>query len=42
MEAIISAKKLREQVGALQGILDRKGTIPVFGKIKIEASGATL
>lgn len=38
MEAIIQAKKLKEQVGALQGILDRKATIPVLGKIKIEAS----
>lgn len=38
MEAIIQAKKLREQVGALQGILDRKGTIPMLGKIKIDAS----
>lgn len=37
MEAIIQAKKLKEQVGALQGILDRKATIPVLGKIKIEA-----
>jgi DNA polymerase-3 subunit beta len=38
MEAIIQAKKLKEQVGALQGILDRKATVPVLGKIKIEAS----
>jgi DNA polymerase III sliding clamp (beta) subunit (PCNA family) len=37
MEAIIQAKKLKEQVGALQGIFDRKATIPVLGKIKIEA-----
>lgn len=37
MEAIINAKKLREQVGALQGILARKETIPVLSKIKIEA-----
>ena len=37
MEAIINANKLREQVGALQGILARKETIPVLGKIKIEA-----
>ena len=37
MEAIINAKKLKEQVGALQGIFDRKATIPVLGKIKIEA-----
>ena len=37
MEAIISSKKLREQVGALQGILARKETIPVLSKIKIEA-----
>ena len=38
MEAIIQAKKLREQVGALQGIIDRKGTIPMLAKIKIDAS----
>ena len=38
MEAIIQAKKLREQVGALQGILDRKNTIPMLTKIKIDAS----
>ena len=37
MEAIIQAKKLKEQVGALQGILARKETIPVLSKIKIEA-----
>jgi DNA polymerase III subunit beta len=38
MEAIIQAKKLKEQVGALQGILDRKATIPILSRIKIEAS----
>lgn len=38
MEAIIQAKKLKEQVGALQGILARKETIPVLSKIKIDAS----
>lgn len=38
MEAIIQAKKLKEQVGALQGILARKETIPVLSKIKIETS----
>ena len=38
MEAIIHAKQLKEQVGALQGIFARKETIPVLGKIKIEAS----
>lgn len=38
MEAIIHAKKLKEQVGALQGILARKETIPVLSKIKIDAS----
>jgi len=37
MEAIIHAKKLKEQVGALQGILARKETIPVLSRIKIEA-----
>ena len=37
MEAIINSKKLKEQVGALQGILTRKNTIPVLGKIKIDA-----
>lgn len=37
MEAIINSKKLREQVGALQGILARKETVPVLSKIKIEA-----
>lgn len=37
MEAIINSKKLKEQVGALQGILDRKNTIPILSKIKIEA-----
>lgn len=38
MEAIIHAKQLKEQVGALQGILARKETIPVLGKIKIDAN----
>ena len=38
MEAIIQAKKLKEQVGALQGILARKETVPVLSKIKIETS----
>ncbi len=38
MEAIINSKKLKEQVGALQGILARKATIPVLGTIKIDAS----
>jgi DNA polymerase III subunit beta len=38
MEAIINSKKLKEQVGALQGILARKNTIPVLSKIKIDAS----
>lgn len=37
MEAIINSKKLKEQVGALQGILARKNTIPVLSKIKIDA-----
>ncbi len=37
MEAIIHAKQLKEQVGALQGIFARKETIPVLGKIKIDA-----
>lgn len=40
MEAIIQAKKLKEQVGALQGIFDRKATIPVLNKIKIDATDA--
>lgn len=38
MEAIINSKKLKEQVGALQGILARKATIPVLSTIKIDAS----
>jgi len=38
MEAIIHAKQLKEQVGALQGIFARKETIPVLGKIKIDAN----
>ena len=37
MEAIINSKKLKEQVGALQGILARKNTIPVLSRIKIDA-----
>lgn len=37
MEAIIHAKQLKEQVGALQGIFAKKETIPVLGKIKIDA-----
>ena len=37
MEAIINSKKLKEQVGALQGILARKNTIPALSKIKIDA-----
>ena len=37
MEAIINAQKLKEQVGALQGILARKASIPVLSQIKIEA-----
>lgn len=38
MEAIINSKKLKEQVGALQGILARKATIPVLSTIKIDAN----
>lgn len=38
MEAIIHAKQLKEQVGALQGIFAKKETIPVLGKIKIDAN----
>ncbi len=38
MEAIIHARQLKEQVGALQGIFARKETIPALGKIKIEAN----
>lgn len=38
MEAIIHAKQLKEQVSALQGIFARKETIPVLGKIKIDAN----
>lgn len=38
MEAIIHAKQLKEQVGALQGIFARKETIPGLGKIKIDAN----
>lgn len=37
MEAIIHAKQLKEQVGALQGIFAKKETIPVLGRIKIDA-----
>lgn len=37
MEAIVNAKNLKEQVGALQGILAKKSTIPVLSRIKIEA-----
>ncbi len=37
MEAIINSKKLKEQVGALLGILARKNTIPALSKIKIDA-----
>ncbi len=37
MEAIINAQNLKEQVGALQGILAKKATIPVLSQIKIEA-----
>ncbi len=37
MEVIIHAKQLKEQVGALQGIFAKKETIPVLGKIKIDA-----
>lgn len=37
MEAIVNAKKFKEQIGALQGILARKEMIPVPGKIKIDA-----
>ena len=37
MEAIIHAKQLKEQVGALQGIFAKKETIPALGKIKIDA-----
>lgn len=43
MEAIIHAKQLKEQVGALQGIFARKETIPSLGKIKIDAeSGGSM
>lgn len=38
MEAIIHARQLKEQVGALQGIFAKKETIPVLGKIKIDAN----
>jgi DNA polymerase III sliding clamp (beta) subunit (PCNA family) len=34
MEAIIHAKKFKEQVSALQGILAKKETIPTLSKIK--------
>ncbi|MDQ3714074.1 MAG: hypothetical protein M3388_17905 [Acidobacteriota bacterium] len=37
MEAIVNAKKFKEQIGALQGIFARKETIPVLGIIKIGA-----
>ena len=37
MEVIVNAKNLKEQVGALQGILARKSTIPILSRIKIEA-----
>lgn len=37
MEAIIHAEQLKEQVGALQGIFAKKETIPVLGRIKIDA-----
>lgn len=37
MEAIVNAKNLKVQVGALQGILARKASIPVLSQIKIEA-----
>lgn len=33
----MNAKKFKEQIGALQGIFARKETIPVLGKIKIDA-----
>ena len=43
MEAIIHAKQLKKQVGALQGIFARKETIPSLGKIKIDAeSGGSM
>ena len=38
MEVIIHGKQLKEQVGALQGIFAGKETIPVLGKIKIDAN----
>ncbi len=38
MEAIIHAKKFKEKVSALQGILAKKETIPVLSKIKIDAN----
>jgi DNA polymerase III sliding clamp (beta) subunit (PCNA family) len=37
MEAIVNAKKFKEQIGVLQGIFARKETISVLGKIKIDA-----
>lgn len=37
MEVIISAQNLKEQVGALQGILAKKASIPVLSQIKIDA-----
>ena len=37
MEAIINARNLKEQVGALQGILARKESIPILGTIKLAA-----
>jgi DNA polymerase-3 subunit beta len=39
MEVIIQAKKFKEQVSALQGILAKKETIPALSKIKIDARG---
>ena len=38
MEAIVSARKLKEQVAGLQGILAKKETIPILSRIKIEAN----
>lgn len=38
MEAIVSARKLKEQVAGLQGILAKKEMVPILSRIKIEAN----
>lgn len=40
MEVIVNSNKLKKQINSLQGVLSKKGTIPVLSSIKIVAGDA--